>query len=53
MIFLFNKITSYKLVSHIKPIIKDGKFINLEVFYEIKNKTYKIYSIIINFNRAY
>ena len=42
MIFLFNKITSYKLVSHIKPIIKDGKFINLEVFYEIKDKTYKI-----------
>ena len=42
MIFLLNKITSYKLVSKIKPIINDNKFINLEVFYEIGDKTYKL-----------
>ena len=42
MVFMLKQITSYKLVSHIKPIIKDNKFINLEVFYEIGDKTYKL-----------
>ena len=42
MVFKLKQITSYKLVSHIKPIIKDGKFINLEVYYKIGDKTYKL-----------
>ncbi len=32
----------YKLVSQVKPIIKDGKFINLEVYFKLNHKTYKI-----------
>ena len=44
MIFLLKQIISYKKVTNIKPIIKDGKFINLDVFFKADNspKTYKI-----------
>lgn len=40
MIFLLKKMIPY--VINVKPIIKDNKFINLEVYYEINKKTYKI-----------
>nr|YP_009690455.1 DNA polymerase family B [Schizopora paradoxa]QEG57235.1 DNA polymerase family B [Schizopora paradoxa] len=42
MVFLLKEMTSYHNVVKVNPIIKDNKFINLEVFYKINNKTYKI-----------
>ena len=42
MIFLLKEFANYPNIKKINPIIKDGKFINLEIFYEIADKTYKI-----------
>ena len=42
MIFLLKEICNYPNVMKVNPIIKDNKFINLEVFYKLNNKTYKI-----------
>ena len=42
MVFLLKEICNYPNVMKVNPIIKDNKFINLEIFYKINNKTYKI-----------
>jgi len=42
MIFLLKKMVNHPLVKKMKPIIKDNKFINLEVYFKIADKTYKV-----------
>ena len=42
MIFLLKKLLQNNKINKINPIIKDGKFINLEVIYKIGDNKYKI-----------
>ena len=44
MIFLFKLLLKYKNINKIKPIIKDSKFINLEIYFKVdgKDKIFKV-----------
>ena len=42
MIFLLKQMINHPLIKKINPIIKDNKFINLEIYFESGKKTYKI-----------